>query len=229
MNVFKRDGRKVPYDRNKITDAVWKAFKSSGEGTLDDACRVSALVEARLMAVPMAGAVTPSVENIQDLVEEELMRAGFYSAAKEYCLYRESRSRAREANSRLMRDIDSIINVDAEKNNKKRENANIDGNTPMGAMLQIGASCAKAYNSMYLLRPEQAGAHCNGDIHIHDFDFYALTETCCQIDILKLFHGGFSTGHGFLREPQSIQSYAALAAIAIQANQNDQHEQIRAA
>ena len=93
----------------------------------------------------------------------------------------------------------------------------------MGSMLQIGAAGAKAYNEMYLLRPEHAKAYREGDIHIHDFDFYSLTTTCCQIDILKLFHGGFSTGHGYLREPQSIQSYAALAAIAIQANQNDQH------
>ena len=93
----------------------------------------------------------------------------------------------------------------------------------MGSMLQIGSAGAKAYNEMYLLRPEHAKAYQEGDIHIHDFDFYSLTTTCCQIDILKLFHGGFSTGHGYLREPNSIQSYAALAAIAIQSNQNDQH------
>jgi len=105
----------------------------------------------------------------------------------------------------------------------KRDNANIDGNTAMGSMLQIGSAGAKAYNEMYLLRPEHAKAYREGDIHIHDFDFYSLTTTCCQIDILKLFKGGFSTGHGYLREPNSIQSYAALAAIAIQSNQNDQH------
>jgi ribonucleoside-triphosphate reductase len=105
----------------------------------------------------------------------------------------------------------------------KRDNANIDGNTAMGSMLQIGAAGAKSYNEAYLLRPEHAKAYREGDIHIHDFDFYSLTTTCCQIDILKLFHGGFSTGHGYVREPMSIQSYAALAAIAIQSNQNDQH------
>jgi len=105
----------------------------------------------------------------------------------------------------------------------KRDNANIDGNTAMGSMLQIGSAGAKAYNEIYLLRPEHAKAYRDGDIHIHDFDFYSLTTTCCQIDILKLFHGGFSTGHGYLREPNSIASYAALAAIAIQSNQNDQH------
>ena len=71
--------------------------------------------------------------------------------------------------------------------------------------------------------PVHAAAHQDGDIHIHDLDFYTLTTTCCQIDLLNLFHGGFSTGHGVLREPNDIYSYSALACIAIQANQNDQH------
>ena len=105
----------------------------------------------------------------------------------------------------------------------KRSNANIDGDTPMGTMLQYGSEAAKDYYDKYLLTPEQSRAHREGWIHIHDFDFYALTTTCCQIDLLKLFKGGFSTGHGFLREPNDIQSYSALACIAIQSNQNDQH------
>src|SRR5699024_3387959 len=123
----------------------------------------------------------------------------------------------------LMKTIDEITNGDARASDMKRDNANIDGNTAMGSMLQIGTAGAKAYNAAYLLTPAQAKAYTEGDIHIHDFDFYALTTTCCQIDLLKLFHGGFSTGHGYLREPQGIASYAALAAIAIQSNQNDQH------
>ena len=122
-----------------------------------------------------------------------------------------------------MKAIDEITNVDARLSDMKRDNANIDGNTAMGSMLQIGTTGAKAYNELYLLTEEQREAHHNGDIHIHDFDFYALTTTCTQIDLLRLFKDGFSTGHGFLREPQSIASYAALAAIAIQSNQNDQH------
>ena len=90
-------------------------------------------------------------------------------------------------------------------------------------MFQIGAAGAKNYNAAYLLTKEQEKAYREGDIHIHDFDFYSLTTTCTQIDIVRLFKGGFSTGHGVIREPQGIQSYAALAAIAIQSNQNDQH------
>ncbi len=68
----------------------------------------------------------------------------------------------------------------------------------------------------------------SGDIHIHDKDFYALTETCCQIDLLKLFQDGFSTSHGYLREPNDIRSYAALACIAIQANQNATYQAMEA-
>ena len=166
---------------------------------------------------------SPDIETIQDKVEKQLMNHGFSDAAKAYILYRATRTRAREANTSLMKTIDEITRTDARSSDLKRDNANIDGNTAMGAMLQIGSAGAKAYNEMYLLRPEHAKAYREGWIHIHDFDFYSLTTTCCQIDILKLFHGGFSTGNGYLREPQSIESYAALAAIAIQSNQNDQH------
>ncbi len=105
----------------------------------------------------------------------------------------------------------------------KRENANIDGDTAMGTMLKYGSEGAKYFVDNYVLPKDIAAAHINGDIHIHDKDFYMLTETCCQIDLIKLFKNGFSTGHGHLREPQSIISYAALACITIQANQNEMH------
>ena len=106
----------------------------------------------------------------------------------------------------------------------KRENANIDGNTAMGTMLQYGSAVSKEFCMSQLMNPMHARLHENGDIHIHDMDFMNMgTLTCCQIDLEKLFNGGFSTGHGHLREPQDIASYAALAAIAIQSDQNDQH------
>ena len=111
----------------------------------------------------------------------------------------------------------------AKDNDIKRENANIDGDTAMGTMLKYGSEGAKQFYEMYILDPAHAKAHREGDIHIHDLDFLTLTTTCCQIDLDKLFTGGFSTGHGFLREPNDIASYSALACIAIQSNQNDQH------
>ena len=221
QSIIKRDGRVVLYDQNKIAGAILKALEVSGDGNAADAARVANDVQSILERTYTSYA--PGIEAIQDTVEQQLMNHGFNAAAKAYILYRANRTRAREANTALMKTIDEITNIDARVSDMKRDNANIDGNTAMGSMLQIGSAGAKAYNEMYLLRPEHARAYREGDIHIHDFDFYSLTTTCCQIDMLKLFHGGFSTGHGYLREPQGIQSYGALAAIAIQSNQNDQH------
>lgn len=219
-SIVKRDGRVVLYDESKITVAILKSLKAAGEGDAEQASLVARAVGRRLEALPQEN---PRIEEIQDIAEQELMHAGFENAAKQYILYRAERTRIREAKTSLMHAIDEITNVDARQSDMKRDNANIDGNTAMGSMLQIGTAGAKAYNAAYLLTPEQSKAYAEGDIHIHDFDFYALTTTCCQIDLLRLFKGGFSTGHGYLREPQSIGSYAALAAIAIQSNQNDQH------
>ena len=119
--------------------------------------------------------------------------------------------------------FDDINCSDARDCNLKRENGNINGDTPMGAMLQQGANTAKEYYLDTMIDPEIANLHRKGWIHIHDLDFYGWTTTCTQIELRKLFKGGFNTGHGHLREPRSIGSYAALAAIAIQSNQNDQH------
>jgi len=222
QSIIKRDGRVMLYDQSKIAAAILRALEVSGDGNAADAARVANDVQRDLES-QFSAQKSPDIEAIQDAVEKQLMNHGFSAAAKAYILYRANRTRAREANTSLMKTIDEITNIDARISDMKRDNANIDGNTAMGSMLQIGAAGAKAYNEMYLLRPEHAKAYREGDIHIHDFDFYSLTTTCCQIDILKLFHGGFSTGHGYLREPNSIASYAALAAIAIQSNQNDQH------
>ncbi len=222
QSIMKRDGRLVLYDEHKIANAILKALEATGEGNIQDAVRIANNVHGELEKNARENE-PPRIEQIQDAVERELMKAGFEDTAKAYILYRAQRTRIREANTSLMKTIDEITNVDARQSDMKRDNANIDGNTAMGSMLQIGTAGAKAYNEAYLLTPEQAKAHREGDIHIHDFDFYSLTTTCTQIDIIRLFQGGFSTGHGFLREPQSIQSYAALAAIAIQSNQNDQH------
>ncbi|MBQ8160310.1 MAG: anaerobic ribonucleoside triphosphate reductase [Clostridia bacterium] len=220
-SIIKRDGRQVLYDQNKIASAVLRAMEAAREGSATDAARVADAVQAKLEAAfPQK---SPDIEAIQDTVERQLMDYGFNDTAKSYILYRANRTYTRDANTALMKTINEITQEDALDSDLKRDNANIDGNTAMGSMLQIGSAGAKAYNEMYLLRPEHARAFREGDIYIHDFDFYHMTTTCTQIDILSLFHGGFSTGHGYLREPQSIQSYAALAAIAIQSNQNDQH------
>ena len=220
-SIIKRDGRVFLYDEGKIATAILKAMEAAQEGDASQAAAVANAVEAALEE--RCGAQPPQIEQIQDEVESQLMQMGFDNAAKKYILYRASRTRVREMNTRLMKVFDELTHADATASDMKRSNANIDGDTPMGTMLQYGSEAAKDYYDKYLLTPEQSRAHREGWIHIHDFDFYALTTTCCQIDLLKLFKGGFSTGHGFLREPNDIQSYSALACIAIQSNQNDQH------
>lgn len=219
--IIKRDGRTVDFDIEKITEAIYKAAKVLGGRDRDMAKFLARQVE--LYLVEICHNEIPTVEQIQDAVEKILIENGHARTAKEYILYRAERTRVRDMNTRLMKIYEDLTFKEAKDNDTKRENANIDGDTAMGTMLKYGSEGAKQFYEMFVLKPEHAEAHKEGDIHIHDLDFLTLTTTCCQIDIEKLFKGGFSTGHGFLREPNHIQSYAALACIAIQSNQNDQH------
>ena len=220
MYITKRDGRKVPFNVEKIINAIFKAAKAVGGTDYDEAASVAEEV-CRLVEAQYSDC--PTVEQVQDLVEKVLIERGHAQTAKAYILYRHDRTRSREMKTSLMNVLDELTFHSAKESDIKRENANIDGDTAMGTMLKYGSVAAKEYYELYVLKPEHAEAHKNGDIHIHDLDFLTLTTTCCQIDLLKLFHGGFSTGHGFLREPNDIASYSALACIAIQSNQNDQH------
>ena len=221
--IRKRDGREVPFDQDKIEQAIFASFQASGSARGHETSRKLTEEVVRLLENNENISAIPSVEQVQDTVEQVLMRNGFTRTAKSYILYRAERSRVREMNSRLMRTFGDIVFKDASESDIKRENANINGDTAMGAMLKFGSEGAKQYYEKYVMDPRFGQAHMDGDIHIHDMDFYTLTTTCCQIELKSLFKGGFSTGHGYLREPQDITSYAALACIAIQANQNDQH------
>ena len=220
MRVVKRDGREVSFDLEKIEQAIRNAFNACGTPQSDSV--YTALSELVCGKIPLDLAEL-HVERIQDLVEKVLMEEEYYDVAKAYILYRSDRSRIREMNTSLMNIYKDITYSSASDSNIKRENANIDGNTAMGVMLKYGSEGSKKFYDLCVLEPDASKAHREGDIHIHDLDFYTLTTTCTQIDILKLFKDGFNTGHGFLREPNDVQSYAALACIAIQANQNDQH------
>lgn len=219
--ILKRDGREVPFNIEKITNAIYKATIAAGEEDYEKAMALAEKVVEKLHKDP--NIQVPSVEDIQDIVERVLIEEGLTQTAKKYILYRAERTRIREMKTRLMKTYEDITFKESKDNDLKRENANIDGDTAMGTMLKYGSEGAKQFCEMFLLKPEHAEAYKNGDIHIHDLDFYTLTTTCCQIDIVKLFKNGFSTGHGYLREPNDIHSYSALACIAIQSNQNDQH------
>ena len=226
--IIKRDGTITEFDWTKIARAISGAatevIVSEGKGAVED------VNETRRMAQLVCTAYTtenpgkiPTVEEIQDLVEKVLIKEGHAKTAKAYIVFRHERTRHRDMKNNLMVTMKDLMLTATEDSDLKRENSNIDGNTAMGTMLRLGSEASKAFTNIFVLDPKHANAHKHGDIHIHDLDFYSLTSTCCQIPIKKLFTGGFSTGHGFLREPNDIMTYSALACIAIQSSQNDQH------
>lgn len=219
-NIKKRNGDIVDFDITKIKDAIHKANLESTDPTMSDRKLLSL---ATKVAKEFADAEIPGVEQIQDVVEKTLIAAKCASTAKAYILYRAERAKLRQSKVDLMDIYNELTFKKAKDADIKRENANIDADTAMGTMLKYGSEGSKYFIDHFILPKDIAAAHINGDIHIHDKDFYMLTETCCQIDLIKLFKNGFSTGHGYLREPNSIQSYSALACIAIQANQNEMH------
>ena len=234
LQVIKRNGRKVNFDGTKIAVAIQKGFDAVLEETgekkyeekdinkvynkvLNDIAKISGTLEKI------------RIEEIQDLIEKNLKTLKYTDVYEAFSSYRERRKRSREIfldakrQHKFIKVIESL-GLPASENDIKRENANVDGDSAMGQMLQYGSTVSKEFAQAYLINKEALAAHEDGEIHIHDMDFLPMgTTTCCQIDLNKLFDGGFSTGHGHLREPQSIMSYSSLAAIAIQANQNDQH------
>ena len=215
--IKKRDGREAPFNIEKIANAIFKASSALGGENYNTAMSLAESVT--LYIEKELDNKKPTVEEIQDAVEMILIETGHARTAKEYILYRAERTRIREMDTRLMKIYEGLTFKEAKDNDIKRENANIDGDTAMGTMLRYGSEGAKQFNEMFVLKPEHSKSHKDGDIHIHDMDFLTLTTTCCQIDLEKLFRNGFSTGHGHLREPNDIQSYASLACIAIQSNQ----------
>jgi len=221
--IVKRDGRQVSFNVDKIADAIYKAARAVGGYDYESALKLADKVCELLETEFDKSGNLPTVEEVQDVVEKILVETGHAKTAKAYILYRADRTRVREMNTKLMKIYEDLTFKPAVDCDIKRENANIDGDTAMGTMLKYGSEGAKQFYEMYMLSPEHSRAHVDGDMHIHDLDFFTLTTTCCQIDLIKLFKGGFSTGHGYLREPNNIASYSALACIAIQSNQNDQH------
>lgn len=225
--VKKRDGRVIPFNEDRITRAIFLAAATVAEreGTVPDYKLAEQLTQEviKLLNNQYRDSI-PGVEDVQNAVVKVLIETGHAKTSEEYIIYRTERSRIRNSKTRLMKSIEEITFEDAKDADIKRENANINGNTAMGTMLQYGSTVSKEFCKTHILKPAHTFAHDNGDIHIHDMDFLNMgTLTCCQIDVKKLFSNGFSTGHGFLREPNDIMSYGALAAIAIQSNQNDQH------
>ncbi|MEG0857932.1 MAG: anaerobic ribonucleoside triphosphate reductase [Terrisporobacter sp.] len=226
-NIRKRDGRITIFNEDRITRAVFLAASevAKEEGIIPSYEVAECITQDVIKILNYKFRdIIPGVEDIQNVIVKVLIEEGHAKTSEKYITYRNERSRIRNSKTRLMKSIGEITFADANDADIKRENANIDGNTAMGTMLQYGSTVSKEFCKTFVLKPEHVHAHDNGDIHIHDMDFLNMgTLTCCQIRLDKLFKDGFSTGHGFLREPNSIMSYGALAAIAIQSDQNDQH------
>lgn len=215
MVIIKRDGSKEQFDGEKIRIAIVKAFTAC-----DTNCTCEGINEIMKTFYKNFKDIK-TVEEIQDLVEKTLMECGYYNVAKTYILYRKQRENIRNSKSHLTKTFNEMLSLDARDNDLSRENANIDGNAPMGLMLLFGSETAKDYTKRYLLDSKHSDMHDKGDFHIHDLNMYPCTFNCCHIGLKDLFKRGFSTGHGHIRTPQSIQTASALAAIVIQSNQND--------
>ncbi|EAJ6151854.1 anaerobic ribonucleoside triphosphate reductase [Campylobacter lari] len=217
--ITKRDKSQVAFDIFKIKNAIFRANINSTDKKLEN----DELGKLCDEVVALLDENHAQVEQIQDKVEEVLIKNALINTAKSYILYRQKRTQIRNGSYDLLNLYDDLTFKDSKEADLKRENANINSDSAMGMMLKYGSEGAKYYVDECILPKHIANAHKNGDIHIHDKDFYMLTQTCCQIDLLKLFENGFSTGHGSLREPNDIRSYASLACIALQANQNEMH------
>lgn len=239
LMVVKRNGKKVPFDETKIALAIKKGFDSvSIDNGEDDKLRkydskdIQKVYQAVLKRIEKEAKNTDKfqIEQIQDFIEDELSSKGYEDVYKSFSEYRERRAQSRQSffddkkTHKFLKSLENLGLKSANEEDAKRENANIDGNSPMGTMLQYGSTVSREFAKAYLMKPEYAKMHDEGEIHIHDMDFLAMgTTTCCQIDLSRLFKNGFDTGHGYVRPPQDISTYSSLAAIVIQANQNDQH------
>ena len=227
--ILKRDNQKATFQGEKIAVAIKKGFDSvdSHTYTSDD---VNHVYNAVLGSIQNFAQKEPfiSIEFIQDLIERELLRQNFTDVYESFASYRNRRNESRKIfiskQHKFLKAIEKLNQIEAKENDEKRENANVDGNSPMGMMLQFGSTISKEFAKAYQMNTDFYEAHDAGQIHIHDMDFLPMgTTTCNQINLEQLFKHGFSTGHGHLRPPKDIMSYTALAAIAIQSNQNDQH------
>lgn len=240
LQVVKRNGKKVDFNETKIAIAIKKGFDDVIESSKDDEDGVAKYTEKDMQRVfhdvldriekDYKDKDKIKIEEIQDLIEKSLKAKKYEDVYEAFTNYRERRAQSRVAftedkrSHKFLKTLEGLALKSASEDDTKRENGNIDGNSAMGTMLQFGSNVSKEFSKTYLMKKKFADAHDEGDIHIHDMDFEAMgTTTCLQIDLEKLFKGGFSTGHGYLREPNDIMSYSALAAIAIQSNQNDQH------
>ena len=213
MNVIKRDGRVVPFDSSKIENAILEAFKSvDGEITEyaeTKAENIADYIEGYYLDVDE----TPGIEEIQDLVEKGLMATKRKDVAKEYILYREERTKIRNANSQLMQNIKEKI----EASDVQNQNANVDEYSFGGRMGEARSELMKDYALNYIMSPMARENHLNNEIYIHDLDAYAVgMHNCLTIPFDKLLAEGFNTRQTDVRPARSINTAFQLVAVLFQ-------------
>jgi ribonucleoside-triphosphate reductase len=213
-SIIKRDGRTQSFNESKITDAIFKCLQAVEQADRQRAMELTLEVMKKMKEIYKEDNFT--VENVQDIVETVLIEQGIAKAAKSYILYRENRSRLRDARSELMNAVAEILQE------TNRDNANV-GNSPSAKVLQISEIASKNYYIKRVLPEKESAAHTGGDIYIHDLSWYGKTLTCLQIPLGRLLREGFNNGHGYIRSPKGIKTAASLAAIILQSNQNDMH------
>lgn len=216
MKVIKRDGREMNFDKQKVIDAIEGAMKDTELGIDNE---LSLKIANHIEKIEKENM---TVDEISDIIEKRLMTSSRKDVAKQFIIYRNQRTEIRENKSSFMKMYESIIKTN--DIDLMQENANVDGESPMGQMGKIGYESAKIFATKKMMSPEVRKAYEQNYIHIHDLDFMPTgTTTCCQIPLGELLKRGFNTGHGHMRTPNSISSATALAAIVLQANQNMQH------
>lgn len=213
MKVIKRDGRTVDFNPERIRRAVNAARCAVKQ---DDLFLVDT-VTSEVAAQCVDGI---SVEEIQDLVEQELVNYGAEEVAKAYHSYREERTKAR--NTKSDQTISDI--VACAKNEVTRENANMNSDTPAGMMMKISSETSKRYVDDYLLSSEARKFVEDNLLHVHDKDYYPTRSlTCVQSPIDRILNGGFRAGHGESRPAKRIETASILSCISIEQTQNEQH------
>ncbi|MFA9397465.1 MAG: anaerobic ribonucleoside-triphosphate reductase [Clostridiaceae bacterium] len=211
MYVIKRDGRKVLFTQEKITNAIKRAASEIGVNLKDSE------------SIYLTGKVIDnieenykdeiSVEEIQNIVEVALLAEDNKEIGRVYSNYRKERTKIREIKSDLMNVIDRIgIETD-------RDNANV-GNNFSSKLLRIASESNKWHN-LSMMPKHLAKAHENGDVYYHDLDSFNLTTNCLNIETGKILKRGFNTGYGTINPPQRIESAAELSCILLQSAQND--------
>lgn len=186
-SVTKRDGTLAPFDSNRIYNAILKAGTSTSEFGEQEAWLLTGQV-LKVLKHKFAESL-PSIEQIQDIVEQVLISANYFATAKAYILYRDQRNRSR-TDKKVMVDVESSINEYLEKLDW-RVNANANqGYSNGGLILNVSGKVTANYWLSHVYPAEVGEAHRNGDIHIHDLDM--LAAYCAGWSLKNLLHEGFN-------------------------------------